>query len=153
MTPHALIVNLAARVGLTGIVIARIHGPVAALFRVPRQRKFLQRARLRAVQVSAHMVPRTHDKVDGLLFHIGFLAIESSLVAALVIVTIPLDHLEVRLRSGVIILTGAGGTRHGIKRTGHGGLLVRLVNLRVASGADPGILRNGGGCERDNDQR
>jgi len=60
---HALVIDLAAGVGLIGNVVPRVHGPVAALFGIPGERKLLQSAGSHLVEIGPDMAARTHDKV------------------------------------------------------------------------------------------
>src|SRR5207253_5110632 len=99
---HALVVDDARGALVVRPVVARIHRPIAAFFRIPTKRQLLQRIAARQVKVSPGVVPRTHYEIDLLLLHIGFLTVEAELPAALIILAAPLDHGEVAVRCFVI---------------------------------------------------
>jgi len=88
---HAVIADFAARVRRGGIV-ARIHGEMAALFRVPGEWQFDQRAARRAMQISAHPAARAHDVIDAQLFHVLFPALVPELPSALIKLAVAHQH-------------------------------------------------------------
>src|SRR6188508_1952168 len=65
---HALEGDPAPEVLMVGAVVARIHRPITALFRVPADWQLNNTAIGLLTQIRSGMISRTHDKVD-LLFH------------------------------------------------------------------------------------
>ena len=65
--------------------MAGIHGPLAAIFRIPGERQFDQRAASGPMQVGSDVVARTHYIVDAGFLDFGFLAGESDAPAPLIV--------------------------------------------------------------------
>jgi hypothetical protein len=61
---HAVVPDLAAEAFVIGAVVARVHGPVAALFGVPGKRQFDQRVAKCPVQVGARVGAGPYDEVS-----------------------------------------------------------------------------------------
>src|SRR5262252_9391319 len=60
---HALVIDLAAGIGLIGRVVPWVHAPVAALLGVPAERKLLQSAGSSLMEESSGVAAGSHDKV------------------------------------------------------------------------------------------
>src|SRR5881296_2388087 len=100
MAKHTLIHELAAKIGVPGIIEARIHCPIPAFFRVPGYRQFQQPSFRRPVQESTRVVARAYDVLNFSLDYINFLAGGIELVATLVILTAAAVHRVVAVRGG-----------------------------------------------------
>jgi hypothetical protein len=82
---HALVQDLATEAGVVGSVVAWIHRPIAALFRVPGQRQLEDPAFWRPMQIRSRMVARPHHQINLFFDHVCFTTVETDLVAPLVI--------------------------------------------------------------------
>src|ERR1051326_6952228 len=116
VTEHAFVVDDAGRALILRAVVARIHGPIAALFRIPAERQLLQRMAACQMQVRPRVISRTQHEIDLLLLDVGFLAVKSDLPAALIIFATAADHREVTLRRFVIERVACLEIFHGILR-------------------------------------
>src|ERR1017187_6124640 len=99
---HALVPDQARSPRKIRPVVTRVHSPGTALFGVPSKRQLLQGVPVRQVKKGSRMIARTDDEIHLLLVDVGFLAIESDLPAALIILTAALDHGKVAVGRGVI---------------------------------------------------
>ena len=152
---HALIRNGAARHRVV-VVETGIHAPVAAVFGIPGERKFDQRSILLAMQIGPHMIARAHDLVDRQLFYIVWIAVETLLPAALIVLSIMLREGVIRAGGCVIELAIFGGAPDGVSGSRlvegvrHPGVSVSsgLGGMALRAGCGVGILLHGGGCGR-----
>src|SRR5215472_5387153 len=88
---HALVGDGSTEGGMIRAVVARVHGPIAAVLGVPGERQFHERIAAGAVQIRAHVIARADHKVDFLFEDVGLLAVETDLVTALIEAAIALE--------------------------------------------------------------
>src|SRR4051812_30378170 len=92
---HALVGDGPAEALVAGAIVARIHGPVAAVLRVPAERQLDDRTFRRAIHIGAGVVARAHDVVDALLHYVDLRACGVELVTALKDLAVADRHREV----------------------------------------------------------
>src|SRR5271154_234003 len=102
---HAVIADFSTDWQLTDVV-AGIHGPGAAFFCVPRERKLDQNATGGAMQKSSDMVARAHDVIDLQILSVVRLTVITDLPASLNPASVSRDHLEPGSRRAVKIGLG-----------------------------------------------
>ena len=95
---HALVVDRARGPLVIQPVVARIHRPVAALFRIPAQRQLLERVPRGQVQKGPRMIAGAEHVIDLLLFDVGVPAVEPDLPSPLIEFAAPLEGFEVGVR-------------------------------------------------------
>ena len=144
---HAIVGDGAAEVVVVRTVVARIHGPVAALFGIPAQRQLDQRVGRSPVEIGSRVISGTHDVVDALLHHVDLAAGGIQLIAPLIIFAAAPEHGEITVRRTMEIRVVAGKIlnhnlrRRAIKGTAHAGFLVALPHVAVAGRARIPALR------------
>src|SRR5260370_41854604 len=89
MTEHALVVNYPRGALIIGAVVAWIHRPIAAFFRIPAQRQLLQSVAACEMEIGPRGVSGTQHEINLLLLHIGFLAVKTKFPATLIIFAAP----------------------------------------------------------------
>ena len=104
MEEHAVVGDGAAEAIMIGPVITRIHGQVAAVFRVPAEREFHQGVGCRAGEVSTGVVTGSENVVNRLFDDVDLFAGRVQLVAALVIPAIAPEHGEVAVGGLVVVI-------------------------------------------------
>src|SRR5260370_23399629 len=104
-------------------MVPGVHGPVAASFRIPGERRLDQCAAAGAMQIRADVVARPHHVVDLKILYVLFLAIVSDLPAPLIVAVIAPLHAEPGIRRAVIESASVGFDRvfrpRLIKRSSH----------------------------------
>src|SRR5216684_809745 len=116
-------------------VISGIHGPHAAVFRIPGERKFDKGPTFSSVEISPDMVAGAHDVIDLGFLHVNFLTARSNAPTPLVVISIALQHgipgagFFVKKRTIADALRPVKGPCH--SREG-----ISPRDLRVAAGAE-----------------
>ena len=142
MARHALVMNHARRTLVIEPVVAGIHAPFAAVFRIPTERQLLQCIAGRQVQECPCVVAGAKNKIDRFLFDIGVPAVESNLPAPLVEFAVALNVLEITVRR--LVKKGAAVLDHfrkilacrRVEGSAHASLPKRGSDAFVAPGAN-----------------
>src|ERR1700761_5450144 len=138
---HALIRDDAAR-HRSGIIEARIHAELAAIFRIPRHRQLDERAVLFTVQIGAGVIAGPHYVVDRELLDIVVTTVKALLPAALEEAAVMRGEAVPGRRGLMVEGTHPGGAINGdrrawrVKGMRHAGLVVPcgLVAMAVYAG-------------------
>ncbi len=138
---HALVVDRTRRALVIQPVIAWVHRPVTAVFRVPSERQLLERIARRQVQKGARVVARAEDIIDLLLFDVGVSAVKPDLPSPLIEFPGTFDGFEIRVRCLMEVRSALHGLRQilrhrTIERPGHSSLRERGGDALVATRAN-----------------
>ena len=134
-------VDLAPEVPMAAAVVARIHGPESAIFRIPRDGCFDELTFGSLMQISPRVVARAQHELNFLLDHVCLAATGSELMAALIIAAATPVHGIIMIRSLVIISVVAGVILYRVfrvwpvERSSHASAAIAVVDPPMTWGA------------------
>ncbi len=142
---NAVVSDGALPEGMAGRVVARRHPPITAFFGIPRDWQLEEAAVGSAMEVGARVDSGTEEIINLRFVDVGLFAFVSNLIAALVVIAVALNHLEIRVRGRmveavVLLVVFDRVFRTGMReRLRHARVAVRLIDAGMAPDALFGV--------------
>src|SRR4051812_40145062 len=103
---------------MVGMIVARAHSPMTAVFGIPAQGQLLKCIPAGPVQVGTGVISGAHYVIDLLLHHVDFFSLVADLITALVVLAVMLQHGEAGKRRLMVVGVVAGVILDRILRPG-----------------------------------